>query len=66
MDGEEAFRELRALRSDLRIVLASGYSAIDVQKRFAGGGLAGFIEKPYQLQKLGALLREVLAAPPTG
>jgi PAS domain S-box-containing protein len=66
MDGEEAFRELRALRSDVRIVLASGYSAIDVQKRFAGGGLAGFIEKPYQLQKLGALLREVLAAPPTG
>jgi DNA-binding NtrC family response regulator len=44
------------------IVLASGYSAFDVQNRFPDGGLAGFIEKPYDLQKLGATLREVLEA----
>jgi signal transduction histidine kinase/ActR/RegA family two-component response regulator len=64
MDGEETYRELRRLRPDVRIVLASGYSGIDIQQRFTDGGLAGFIEKPYQLQKLGATLREALAARP--
>ena len=62
MDGEETYRELRRLRRDVPIVLASGYSAFDVQNRFPDGGLAGFIEKPYDLQKLGATLREVLEA----
>ena len=62
MDGEETYRELRRLRRDVPIVLASGYSAFDVQTRFPDGGLAGFIEKPYELQKLGATLRDVLEA----
>jgi hypothetical protein len=31
--------------------------------RFAGGGLAGFIEKPYELSALSALLQKVLAEP---
>jgi PAS domain S-box-containing protein len=60
MDGEETYKELRRLRRDVPIVLASGYSAFDVQNRFPDGGLAGFIEKPYELQQLGATLREVL------
>ena len=60
MDGEEAFRELRRIRPDVRVILASGYSDSEIPQRFAGEGLAGFIEKPYQLHALIAKLRAAL------
>ncbi len=49
MGGEEAFHEIRRIRPDARILLASGYSAQTATERFKGQGLAGFIQKPYQL-----------------
>jgi PAS domain S-box-containing protein len=60
MDGEEAFRELRQVRPDVRVILSSGYNEQEVTQRFAGKGLAGFLEKPYRLETLRAQLRRVL------
>ena len=57
MDGVEAFREMRRINPRARIVLASGYSRQDAASRFAGKGLAGFIQKPYTRE----LLRDTLA-----
>ena len=62
MDGEETFQELRRIRPDIRVVLASGYSDQEVALRFQGTGLAGFIEKPYRMEALGAKLLEVIGA----
>ena len=59
MDGSEAFREMRRLRPNVRVVLSSGYSDYDVTARFAGQGLAGFLKKPYRSSQL---LEVVLAA----
>ena len=61
MDGEAALREIRRIKEDARVILASGYSAREVTTRFAGKGLAGFIQKPYSLGTLTAKVREVLA-----
>jgi two-component system cell cycle sensor histidine kinase/response regulator CckA len=58
MDGETAFREMRKIRTDIPVILASGYSAQAIGQRFAGTGLAGFIEKPYQLATLVDTLRK--------
>jgi signal transduction histidine kinase len=52
MDGEETYRELRRIREDVRVVLSSGFSEQDVVSRFADGGIAGFIQKPYRYEKL--------------
>jgi PAS domain S-box-containing protein len=60
MDGEEAFGELRRIRSDVRVILSSGYSEQDATNRFAGKGLAGFIQKPYRSAKLLDKVREAL------
>jgi len=60
MGGEEAFGELRRIRSDVRVILSSGYSKQDATNRFAGKGLAGFIQKPYRSAKLLAKVREAL------
>ncbi|HMO53776.1 MAG TPA: response regulator, partial [Tepidiformaceae bacterium] len=62
MDGEETFRELRRLSSDIRVVLTSGYNEQDATERFVGKGLAGFIQKPYRPAELLAKVAEVLAS----
>ena len=60
MSGEETFHELRALAPGLKVVLTSGYNEQDATSRFAGQGLAGFIQKPFTMEKLIATLRSVL------
>jgi CheY-like chemotaxis protein len=64
MDGEETYRELRRIRPDVRVILASGYSEQEITRRFAGQALAGFVAKPYQAAALSAKLREVLQGSP--
>ena len=61
MSGEECFRELRRINKDVRVVLTSGYTEQDVTERFAGKGLAGFIQKPYALDQMRDKLRECLS-----
>jgi len=60
LDGEACFRELRALRPNVKVILSSGYSEQDVVSLFAGKGLAGFIQKPYTSEDLITKVREVL------
>lgn len=60
MDGEETYRELRRIRENVRVVLSSGYNEQDVTQRFSGKGLAGFIQKPYRMDDLLAILRRVM------
>jgi PAS domain S-box-containing protein len=60
MGGEEAFRELRKLRPRVPVILSSGYNEQDATARFAGKGLAGFIQKPYRPSELLARIREAL------
>ena len=60
MDGEEAFRAMRRLHPGVRVILCSGYNERDATQRFAGKGLAGFIQKPYNMTTLREKLTEVL------
>lgn len=60
MGGEETFRELRKLRSDVRVILSSGYNEQDVTQQFVGRGLAGFIQKPYTVASLRSALKRAL------
>ena len=60
MDGEEAFREIRRIRPDVRVILTSGYNEQQTIRRFVGEGLAGFIQKPFKLIDLSTMLRQVL------
>ena len=60
LGGEETFRELRGLQSDVRVILMSGYTEQEVTNRFAGKGLAGFLQKPFTPIDLFNLVRRVL------
>ncbi len=60
LSGEEAYREMRRIQSDVRVVLSSGYSEEDATQHWAGKGLAGFIQKPYRSAELARVLRAAL------
>jgi len=60
MAGDEVFRELHNLQSDVRVILSSGYTQEDVAIRFADKKPAGFVQKPYTLANLMETLNRVL------
>jgi two-component system, cell cycle sensor histidine kinase and response regulator CckA len=57
LGGEATFQELVRIRRNVRVVLWSGYTKDDIMGRFAGRGLSGFLQKPYTLQDLTAVLQ---------
>jgi PAS domain S-box-containing protein len=63
MDGETAFREIASYRPGLPIILMSGYNEGDAIARFAGKGLAGFLQKPFTMDDLRKQLRGALKRP---
>src|SRR5262249_12246911 len=38
MSGEETFREPRAIKPDVRVILSSGYNEVEAVRRFTGKG----------------------------
>jgi signal transduction histidine kinase/CheY-like chemotaxis protein len=60
MDGEQAFRELRRIKPDIRVLLMSGFNEQDAINRFTGKGLAGFIQKPFKLEELREKIKGIL------
>jgi DNA-binding NtrC family response regulator len=51
---------MRKIRPDARIILSSGYGAVDVAARFEGQEVDGFLQKPYEPDALIQMLRELL------
>jgi len=63
LNGEDAFREIHAIRASVPIVVMSGYSEQEAANRFEGEGFAGFMQKPYDIRTLRETLRAVLSPP---
>ncbi|OGV45744.1 MAG: hypothetical protein A2X46_09585 [Lentisphaerae bacterium GWF2_57_35] len=60
MNGEDTLQELKKIRPDVRVILSSGYAEQEISRRFDGKGIAGFIQKPYQVESLKRTLQKVL------
>jgi PAS domain S-box-containing protein len=60
MNGIATSSALRRIRPDLRIILTSGYLQHEVESGYARKNTVGFLQKPYKLSELGALLDRVL------
>ena len=60
LDGEEVFAELREIRSDVRVILCSGFTEQEMLNRFEGAGLAGVVQKPSQRHILLAKVADAL------
>jgi PAS domain S-box-containing protein len=62
MDGEEALKELRQIRSAVPVVFMSGYAEDEEVSRADGQSLVGFLQKPFTMEDLQAALRSVMPA----
>jgi len=60
LSGEEVFGQLRRIKPQVRVLLSSGYNEAETTNRFAGKGLAGFIQKPYTPSELRRKLQEIM------
>ena len=52
LDGEEVFREITAIKPEMPVLLASGYTEEELAKRFADAPVAGFVGKPFDRETL--------------
>jgi CheY-like chemotaxis protein len=60
MDGERTLHELRRLRPDVRVIVASGYSREKAAARLGDGTPTAFLKKPFDEGELEEKLRSVL------
>jgi DNA-binding NtrC family response regulator len=52
LSGAETFRQLKEIDPDVKVILSSGYDEAEATRLFVGKGLAGFLQKPYNLTSL--------------
>ena len=64
VDGEAAFREMRKINPDVRVLLMSGFNENEAISRFNGKGLAGFVQKPFEAEQLESKVNEALVGYP--
>jgi PAS domain S-box-containing protein len=62
MGGRKCLEEIRKINSDVRVVVASGYSEDGHSDALVELGARSFIEKPFNIERLLSVVREVLDA----
>jgi two-component system, cell cycle sensor histidine kinase and response regulator CckA len=60
MSGSETYDHLKAIRSNIRVLLSSGYSVSGEATKIINRGCEGFIQKPFDINKLSIKIREIL------
>ncbi len=60
MNGEEAFIEMRRIRPELPILIATGFDEQETIRRFEGHVPSGFLHKPYEIATLREKIRAAL------
>jgi CheY-like chemotaxis protein len=58
MNGQETYEELRGIREDVRIVLASGFTEDIVREQMPEAESAAFLQKPFLYDSLTAALTQ--------
>jgi len=62
MDGTEALRILRTIAPDVKVIISSGLSQSDTEYHFRETPVAGYLQKPYRMSELTALVNAILNA----
>jgi len=64
MGGRDAFREMKKVNNDVKVLLSSGYSIREDATSILSEGVLGFIQKPFSAAELSAKIAEALSAKP--
>lgn len=60
MDGKKTFQELKLIKSDIPVIVTSGYNEEQAIKTMGVSNIAGFIQKPYKSNNLVKLIKKVI------
>jgi len=60
MSGTECFEQLRSMRPNLKVILCTGYDRNHAVQDLLNQGVAGFIQKPYDLDELAQICTVVI------
>lgn len=63
MNGSKTFDYLKQINPDVKVLLSSGYSLSGEASSIMERGCRGFIQKPYDINKLSQKIREVMEVP---
>ncbi len=66
LGGSETFDRIRQVRSDIKVILSSGYSLNGHAAKILNKGCNGFIQKPFDIAAFSRKIREVLDSHPAG
>jgi len=61
LSGQEAFRRIKAISPQARVIVSSGYNEVEAVRRFTAKGMADFIQKPYTSRKLARIVKRALS-----
>ena len=61
MNGEEALERIQQIRSDVPVLLSSGFSEGEALRRFQDRGFAGFLQKPYTATALARKIQHAVS-----
>ena len=61
MGGKEAVRKVREIDPSVKVIVSSGYYTDPVMANFKEYGFKGVVPKPYQVEELGKVVKEVLS-----
>lgn len=64
MTGGETYRQINAIRSDLPVIVCTGYAADSQIDDEVKRRIAGLIQKPFSAEKLESVLRRIGVEPP--
>jgi signal transduction histidine kinase/CheY-like chemotaxis protein len=64
MGGEEVLAQMQAIDTKVPVILSTGYSETETLARVSGPNLAGFLPKPYAIEKLLEEIQRVLSRTP--
>ena len=60
MGGGEVYDQLKEIHRDIKVLLSSGYSIEGQATEILRRGCDGFIQKPFNIEKLSRKIREIL------
>jgi CheY-like chemotaxis protein len=60
MSGAEVLAEIRRTGADVQILITSGYPESEAMARIEREDIAGFLQKPFTVRQLGAIIRRLL------
>ena len=62
LDGIELYNRLKSLNPDVKFVLMSGYNEREATFPLVGKSIAGFLQKPFEFERLVELLKKITDA----